>query len=476
MRRARHGVRTAAASLTLVMTMAGACAVSGCGDGDGDGSELLHVPELSLRAGPEAEADAMLRKATRLLGADARSEAEPLLLRVLELDPESDRARGLLAELLTDQRRRAEAIPLLRAMLEDVPKDLRAHRLLAESLHVTGDLAGADEAYRAWIKADRESDEALFGWGQLLYERAEFKAALKAFGKAEKRRPARADVRSEMGLTLQALGRLAEAEAKQRDALERDPRSAEAWFRLGNLISKRGDGLSEEAIDAMRSAVRREPRHIDAQVFLYRLLRIAVREGEVELVGEANRRWRSVLRLHGRTQLGKRAGAPRRAAGGAREEQRLLAVLEESPDDLDTRRALAEWLHAAGHLDEAVDAYELVLAGAPSATGPLGGGAIDGALLRQAGAACIATGLVERGAELLARAVAAPDCPAEARRHLAWALLLLDRAQESLTVSERTLAATPDDRPARLAHGLATMRLGRLDEGLQAISAAGWLR
>ena len=478
----------------VAVVVLGISCLPGCGDDpkrrDGGGAAKLHeIPTLDTRAGPAAEGDALLRKARRLLEAGARREAEPVLRRVLELDPTNDRAGNLLAELLTDQQRYVEAIPLLRALLVTSPKDTRIHRLLATALRAIGDLPAADAAYRAWHAAGRDDDEALFEWGRLLYERGEFEAALKAFGRAEKRRSGRADVRSEMGLTLQALGRLEEAEAKQRDALERDPRNAAAWFRLGDVISKRADGREAEAVEAMRTSVQRDPRHIRAQIHLYRLLQIALRDGDrsvgADVQAEADRRWRAVLRLHGRAQIGPRAGAPRptggRRAGRAEDEQRLLGLLDANPDDLVARRAHAEWLHAAGHVDEAVVAYEVVLASflSPSTSEDVRATAVataDPALLQQAGAACLASGGNARGAELLALAVALPECPAQTRRHLAWALLLLDRAQESAAVSAGTLELSPDDRLARLSQALAWMRMGRLDEGLQAITASRGLR
>jgi len=447
-------------TISLIAVVLAACA---CGDASHD---IVDVPELDVRVGPEAEADATLRRASRLLEADAAREAEPLLRRVLELDPESELARSLLVELLTDQRRYAESIPLLRAVLADDPEDARAHELLTASLHEKGDLVAADAAYQAWYALDADSDVALFGWGRVLYEQGRFDDARKAFARAEKRRSGRADVRSELGLALQALGKLKAAEAKQRDALERDPRSADAWFRLGDVIFERDEGRRDEAIEALHSAVRCDPGHVRAQVHLYRLLREAVLAGASDLDGASDRRWRAVLRVHERGQVGARAGAPRRHPGGAAEEERLLALLGDDPDDLTARRALGEWLHSEGHVHAAVVEYDRVLEG----------GGADAALLAEAGAAHLVTERLERSVELLAESVASEDCPAVARRHLAWALLVLDRAEESAAVSEATLLLTPADRSARLVHGLATMRLGRLDEGLQEIAAGGWTR
>jgi tetratricopeptide (TPR) repeat protein len=401
-----------------------------------------------------------------LLAADAPADAEPHLRRALELDAEHEAARRLLAHVLVDRRRYEEAVPLLRSLLADHPEDGALHAQLTEALHVLGELTDAEAAYEAWLAVDGRSDEALFGLGQVLYDQGRYEDAVRAFRKAEKRRSGRADVRSELGLALQALGRLPDAEAKQRDALERDPRNAEAWFRLGDVVSRQGDARRAEAVDAMRQAVRLDPRHVHAQLFLYRLLRQGVLAGDTDLDAEAQRRWRSVLRFHGPRQLGRRAGAPRLPDAGGKRIRRLRERLQEAPDDHDARRELAGRLHAEGALDEALVEYEALLEA----------GVDDSALQAAAGGAALGTQRSVRAIELLEPAARADDGPVSARRHLAWALLLADRADDARHVYASLVAAAPDDVLAHCGHGLALMRLDRLDEGLREIAEAGWLK
>jgi tetratricopeptide (TPR) repeat protein len=453
--------------LIALALLGGAC--------DGRPAVTVEVPELDAQSDASAGNVAILRKAARLLEADASREAEPLLRQLVNADSNNEEARALLIDLLVDAQRYEEALPLLRTSIEAEPKDVRSRELLARTTHAMGDVAAAEKAYRGWLRADRTNDDALFGLGQLLYQEGRLEEALVAFERAEKRRAGRADIRSELGLTLQALGRLEEAEAKQRDALERDPRSAEPWFRLGDVISKRDDGRLVEAIEAIREAVRRDRSHLHAQLYLYRLLRLGEAAGMDGLAAEAEKRWKSVLSLHGRRQVRSRAAAPRRRPSGARDERELLEVLAATPDDVGARRELAEWLHVEGHLDEAVEAYEIVLA-AGSAAGSAGANSRDTELLVQAGTANLVEGRATRAVELLSAAVGAPDCPPEVQRHLAWALLLDDRAVEAVAAAGAAMESAPDDRLARLCQGLARMRTGNLDGGLQEIAAAGWLR
>ena len=456
------------ARLLLVVLLAGAACGGGCGDGAGGADATLRddVPELQVRGGAERAADEALRRAERLFEADAPRDAEPFLRRALELDPRHREARRLLARALVEQRRHADATPLLRELVAETPDDAELLAQLTACLHAIGELDEAEKAYNAWLEVDAANDDAHFGLGQVLYDLGRYDEAVQSFRRAEKRRAGRADVRSELGLALHALGRLDEAEEKQRDALERDPRSAEAWFRLGDVVSRSDPPRAAEAIDAMRQAVQLDPRHVHAQLFLYRLLRQEIIAGASDLEPEATRRWRSVLRQAGVQQVGRRAGAPRVEDASSRRERRLREQLEAAPDDAAVRRELAQLLHADGALDAARVQYEALLAA----------GAEDALLLTAAGVVALATGDAARAVLLLERSAALPDTPPATQRYLAWALLLSDDAAAALARYDTIVAANEGDMLARRGRGLALMRLDRLDEGLQEIAAAGWLR
>lgn len=445
-----------AAWLTVVL-------LAGCGGEP----ERVDVPDLAVEADSEArEAHDAVRRAERLLAAGAPEDAEPLLRRALEIRPGDAAASRLLAQVLVDQRRYADAVPLLRELLAASPEDNALHSELTEALHVLGDLPAAEAAYTAWLDVDGKNDEALFGLGQVLYQLGRFDAAVRAFRRAEKRRASRADVRTELGLALQALGQLEEAEVKQRDALERDPRNAEAWFRLGDVISRRSEARRGEAIDAMRQAVRIDPRLAHAQLYLYRLLRQEIQAGDGEVAAEADRRWRSVLRAQTPRQLGPRDGAPRVRDTSGKAERRLRDRLGESPGDVAARRALAELLHADGAVDEALAEYSTLI----------DAGAGDAALLAAAGAAALASGRWQLAVTWLERSAADAAAPPDVPRRLAWALLGADRPEDALARYDELLAAPPDDVLLRTGRGLALLRLDRLDEGLQDVAAGGWLR
>ncbi|HKZ11732.1 MAG TPA: sulfotransferase [Rhodanobacteraceae bacterium] len=75
-------------------------------------------------------------------------------------------------------------------------------------------------------------------------------------------------LRTELGLSLLALGEAREATEHFRHACERAPDSESAWFNLGEALWQQARG--EEAVTALQKSLALEPRHIQARISLAR--------------------------------------------------------------------------------------------------------------------------------------------------------------------------------------------------------------
>lgn len=470
----------AAAAVVLATLIGGAC------DGDGgDAPDVSRdVQDLRVPSDDEREAAAKLHEAGVFIEAEEMRAAEPLLRRVLEIRPGDRRAAELLARCMMDRGDLEAAIPLLRHALEGAARNGGLNGLLITVLMNLGRYGEAERAARAWTEADAQSVDAWYELGRALYRLNRFEDSIQAFRRAEGLKSTRADVRSEMGLALAAAGRLPLAEAKLRDATERQPDYADAWFRLGDVIFRRDPARVKEAVDAMSKAVTLEPTMIVGHLFLFRVCRLArVPEGD-PIRERGEQAWRAVLRLHDRAQL-----APLLAGVDGNVESTSERVLREqaalSPDDPAPRAALARFLHASRRYDDATDAYRRAIE--LGATDPKLRLLVAAALVAQAlppsvRAAAPGTAESARAATLLREAethccaaVAAVPGDPVASRALAWVLLLQGRDADARDAAEAAIAAWPDDLLAKKVRALARMHAGEVDPGLEEIAALGWL-
>lgn len=369
---------------SIAFALAGApLLLAACGDDIVEPRDRA-VDQLEVPSADEEEARAKFDEAKVLLAAAKPRLAEPLLRRVVELTPNDLGAVRALAKVSVDLSRLDDAIPLLRRAVALDPKDTVSHDLLVRSLKGKGDAAGAETACRVWTGVLPDDEEAFFQLGTILLEADRPKEAIAALRRAEILTARRADIRTQLGLAFAANGQFDRAEQKLRDALQRDPHSADAWFKLGDVLTRFEPPRLKEAAEAMEHAVKENDRLLHAHLYLYRLAKLSQLPAGDPLLARAERSWATILRLHGRDQLsGPGLSARDDAAAGAsadpaardpaRDEDASEYVLREAvtdrPDDPAARLALARFLHRERRWDEAADAYRrtLELRGAPVA-------------------------------------------------------------------------------------------------------------
>jgi predicted Zn-dependent protease len=221
-----------------------------------------------------------------------RGEAEALLRRALEIDPESTPTLIFLAELLFLAGRNAEAVPLLQRVLRGAAPHPRAALLLARYCLDAGQPAAALETAAPWcnsLRADAELSalhvaayaalgrpgEAVANYRRLLAGAPDnlvaaqtLAVALNAAQQPEEaeqlvrqtlaRRPPTAALHYTHARSLLSLERFEEAELALAECVKLAPRQAEAHDRLAQLIWMRTGDISE-ATRALGRALEKFP-------------------------------------------------------------------------------------------------------------------------------------------------------------------------------------------------------------------------
>ncbi|HEX7241539.1 MAG TPA: tetratricopeptide repeat protein, partial [Longimicrobiaceae bacterium] len=153
-------------------------------------------------------------------------------------------------------------------------------------LHVAGDAAGAEAAYREALALDGGIAEAHNNLGVLLRGRGEAEAGLAAFRRAAELRPAYADALNNLGLALRDGGDLPGAVAAFRAAAEAGPEHADPWNNLGVALRETGEAAA--SLEPLRTAVQLRPDHPEfANNLGNTLLELGMTEEAVACYGRA---------------------------------------------------------------------------------------------------------------------------------------------------------------------------------------------
>nr|WP_294543243.1 tetratricopeptide repeat protein [uncultured Rhodopila sp.] len=172
------------------------------------------------------------------------------------LRPESAEIHSNLATTLLDLGRLDEAVAEYRLAAELAPDNADVWYNLANALVATGSPAGTDQCYRTAIALKPGFADALANYGRWLMTRGSWAEAESRLAESLTLSPGQAGTWNNLGIVSHELGR-AEAESCFRNAIEIDPRLADAHYNLGCLLS--GHGRTDEAIACHRAALAAEP-------------------------------------------------------------------------------------------------------------------------------------------------------------------------------------------------------------------------
>ncbi|CAO3402158.1 tetratricopeptide repeat protein [Azospirillum palustre] len=225
----------------------------------------------------------------------------------------------------------------------------------AEALrhHQNGALDAAEPLYRRVLRAEPLHADALHLLGVLNHQRNDNLQAVELIAKAVDLAPGVADYHANLGIVLQRLDRLAEAETAQRRALERDPSHVGAHFNLGLVLA--AQGRLAEAADQYAEAARLSPDLADAHLNLGAALQglgraddaLASHTRAADLLPGDPRPWTN--RAVSLRQLGR--------LDEAVEALRMASALGGRAGDASALSALAAALHAAGRMEDAAERY-----------------------------------------------------------------------------------------------------------------------
>lgn len=258
--------------------------------------ELLR---LSARARPpraDESADGLHADGLRMLRADQLTEAEPRLLRAVQLRPSAADWHEHLGILYAKQRRFADAAHTLRVSLRLDATSAPRWNNLAVAYRDLGNLPAAETALREAIRLapssvelrvglvgllgeQKKTDEALTegrraaadfpdsapawsGLGLLLANAGQFADAVEPFQKTAALLPESAEAHSNLAAAFGKLKRWAECEVASRRAVELDPKHATAWGNLGNCL--RDQGRYDEAAAALTRCLDLRPTDAEA--------------------------------------------------------------------------------------------------------------------------------------------------------------------------------------------------------------------
>jgi tetratricopeptide (TPR) repeat protein len=123
--------------------------------------------------------------------------------------------------------------------------------------HQTGDLQGAEAAYRQILAVESTNPDAWHLLGVIAHQVGRNDVAVDYVGRAIGYRSSSAVYHNSLGSALAGLGRLTDAEASYRNAVLLEPLFAEAFGNLGATQAARGE--LGEAIESYRKALRIKP-------------------------------------------------------------------------------------------------------------------------------------------------------------------------------------------------------------------------
>lgn len=224
------------------------------------GKPLASQPAMGeAAAGKKAEPSApqLLALAERRRQLGKFAEAERLLGRILDAQPEYAHAHHLLGIIAHQSGNLAHAIEHVRAATQLAPSDPVYHANLCEMYRLAGRLDDAVAEGEAALKLKPDFADALNNLGVVRYQRGEFAMAAALYERALAAKPGSAEAHNNLGNALRALRRLEEALPHYRRARELGPEFADPWNNLGTAL--RDLGRYAEAEEAYRAALARKP-------------------------------------------------------------------------------------------------------------------------------------------------------------------------------------------------------------------------
>ena len=296
------------------------------------------------------------------------AEAEQLLRQSLVSRPGQPHVQVHLGRVLAQAGKYQDAIAVLQGAAEAQPDLFDAFVIQAQVRFTTGDLAAAEDNYRAALRLNPKSQVALLGLGALLnklHRPAEAETLLRTAAENTARpAPWQARLAQNLGLSLDLQGRPEEALAALKRAIALDPHNAPAHRELNALLYRMG--RAGEFLTSYDEAIR----HLPASRMAERGALLLQKAGlliEAERFEEARDCFAQVAAIAPQS-AGPQNGLAVAYAGLGRLDDSIAAYeksLALQPDDLATKVRLASVLLQSGASRRALSLTENVVPRSP---------------------------------------------------------------------------------------------------------------
>lgn len=455
----------------------------------GQSGDLEEALRHYLRAAELSDDPRLAARATRIAVYAGNPDEAALRAarRWLELEPDSVEARQTLALLHVRQGRPEEAVEHLDAVVR-LLGDGKGHGYLAvaASLAKEKDSAAALEAMERLVARHEREPAAWYALGFLALEAGDADRALEAAGRALALDPGHVQARVLRADAYLAQGRVDDAVASMREAVEVSPRSFDLRLRLGRLLVRAERYAQARAVF---EALLRERPADPTLVYTLGLLNLQARD-----LDAARRYFRQLAEAAGdrRHEAWFYLGQIAEEQGRTREALRWYRRIEPGEYFIESRGRMADLLATRGRLEEARAVLARARARVSSAAEGVRLYLMEGQLLREAEK-------YREGVELYNRALTeypgnedllyARAIMAEALGRVDWterdlkAILEADpdnaaalnalgytladhnlRLEEALGYIRRAMELTPDDPAVIDSMGWVQYRLGNLEE------------
>ncbi len=212
------------------------------------------LAQLELRRGNRDKADAALREAATL--PDDTPWPDPYAREMSQRQTGRQAALERAAQLL-GQGRSPEAVEVLNHAVHDYPDAHYAWYLLGVAHLRMNDVAEGEQALRTSLRLEKNSAEARFQLGAVLFSRGMMRQAADCFRESARLKPDAGDAYYMLGQCLVQTGDPAQAMAAFRTALHCRPQFADAHAALAELAFE--EGRNDEALVHLRQAASLKP-------------------------------------------------------------------------------------------------------------------------------------------------------------------------------------------------------------------------
>ncbi len=231
----------------------------------GNTNKVLELREALLKQEPE-NIDFLEKLALAYLAVQNKEKAQPLLEKIIALDPGHALAHAELGKLYEHQEKIEAAKISYARSLENNPHSPLCLQRMGDLLERLGDEDGSLTFYKAAVLASPQVEDLYRVYGETLHRKDRLAAAEDAFRKALTINPGGVKTIKSLCYLLEQHGRFKEAQAGLMKCAKISNESADTLYEIGrNLVLQKKE---KEALDWLRRAIQAEPNLVQAHITL----------------------------------------------------------------------------------------------------------------------------------------------------------------------------------------------------------------